>query len=84
MNQLFCGALATTGLIAGMFFLRFWRATHDRFFLFFVAGFWSLALDWLWIAERVPTPESRHYAYIPRLLAFVMIILGILDKNRRH
>ncbi|MGH7286033.1 MAG: DUF5985 family protein [Polyangiaceae bacterium] len=83
MNQIFCGALSMASWVAGMFFLRFWRSTRDRFFFFFVAGFWGLALDWLWLAERVPTPQSQHYAYIPRLVAFIMIILGIVDKNRR-
>jgi hypothetical protein len=27
--------------------------------------------------------ESRHYVYVLRLLAFLLLIAGIVDKNRR-
>jgi len=27
-------------LVAGLFFLHFWRSTRDKFFLYFTASFW--------------------------------------------
>ena len=32
MDELLTGAIATTFGVAGLFFLRFWRATRDRLF----------------------------------------------------
>jgi hypothetical protein len=30
-----------------------------------------------------PQAETKHWLLLPRLAAFVLIIVGILDKNRR-
>jgi len=35
MTELISGALVALSLVAGLFFLRFWKKTHDRFFAFF-------------------------------------------------
>jgi hypothetical protein len=69
--------------IAGLFFLRFWKLSRDRLFVFFASAFWLLGLNWLGLALTNPTQESRHEIYLVRLLAFVLIIIGIVDKNRR-
>jgi len=77
------GALALASWVAGLFFLRFWRLTHDRLFIFFCAAFWLLAVNWLSLAANHWVPETRHQAFLVRLLAFVLIIIGVIDKNRR-
>jgi uncharacterized membrane protein len=83
MNQLLWGALAMSGWVAGLFFLRFWRAGRDRLFLFFFLAFWTLALNWLALALVPSVSETRHQLYTLRLLAFFLIIVGVLDKNGR-
>ena len=35
MYTMMLGANAIAGTVVAMFFLRFWRVTRDRFFLFF-------------------------------------------------
>jgi len=35
MNSLLLGAMAMASLVVALCFLRFWRDTHDRFFLLF-------------------------------------------------
>jgi hypothetical protein len=35
MNAALLGAIAMASLVAALFFLRFWRDTKDRLFLFF-------------------------------------------------
>lgn len=65
----------------GLFFLRYWRWTRDRLFLFFSAAFWLLALNWL--LATMARPLAGH-AYALRFLAFVLIALAVLDKNRRR
>lgn len=83
INQLLWGALAMAGWVAGLFFLRFWRVSRDRLFLFMGIAFWVLALNWLGLALVHWVAETRHYVFVLRLLAFVLIIVGIVAKNRR-
>ena len=80
--QFIRGALAALSWVAGLFFLRFWHATRDRLFLYFVLAFWALAVNWLWLTLANPSVETRHYVFLIRLIAFAAIIVGILDKNR--
>jgi hypothetical protein len=77
------GALILGCGTASLFFLRFWTLGRDRFFLFFGAAFGFLALNWVALVLIPTESEERHYAYLLRLLAFVLIIVGIVDKNRR-
>jgi hypothetical protein len=83
MNQFLYGALAMGAWVAGLFFIQFWRSSRERIFGFFATAFWILAVNWIALAVAAPERETRHYFYLIRLLAFVLIILGILDKNRK-
>jgi hypothetical protein len=73
---------ATAALIAGLFFMRFWRDSRDSLFAFFGAAFWLLALSWALLAFVGPTDESRPYIYAIRLVAFGLLIVGMVNKNR--
>jgi Family of unknown function (DUF5985) len=69
--------------VAGLFFVRFWQATSDRLFLFFGLAFGVLAVHWGALAmANQAAAESRYYFHLPRLLAFLLIMVGIVDKNR--
>lgn len=78
----FINGLITMGfLVAGVFFLRFWRRTRDGLFLTFAVAFWLLALNAaLVILLGLPREELR-YVYLLRLGAFLLIILAVLRKN---
>ena len=82
MALLLHGALATACVIAGLFFLRFWRLTRDRLFVFFALAFWILGVHWVFLGASGFRAEHRYVFYVPRLLAFVLIIVGIISKNR--
>ncbi|HVU05904.1 MAG TPA: DUF5985 family protein [Polyangiaceae bacterium] len=82
--QFVWGALTSCCLVAGLSFLRFWKSTQDRLFLFLAGGFGALAVNWVVISLSDPTAEGHHRVYVVRLVAFGIIILGVLDKNRRH
>lgn len=71
------------GAIAGLFFFRFWRETHDRFFLMFALAFWMIAADRMVLGLVASATEWREYVYLLRLGAFCLILYGIVDKNRR-
>lgn len=81
-NTFMHGALAMASFFAVVLFLRFWKSTADRLFLIFAIAFSVLALDW--IALGLLAPSVGHYAFVVRLVAFVAIIVGIVDKNRRR
>jgi len=77
------GALSMGCAVTGLFFLRYWKQTRDRLFLFFCAAFWLLAAHWAALTVVNPPLETRHYLFLLRLAAFLSLIIGIVDKNRR-
>lgn len=87
MNQTLIAFLqavsATLAWVSGLIFVRFWRESRDVLFLFFGAAFWMMALSWALLAIVNPTGEGRPYAYGIRLVAFLLIIVGMIHKNRR-
>jgi hypothetical protein len=74
---------ATGAWVAGLLFFRFWRDTTDRLFALFAFAFWLLSASWLTLAVLDPTDEARPYVYAIRLVAFLLIIAAVADKNRR-
>lgn len=81
MNDFLWGAISVTSLAIGLRFLRFWKEAHERLFAFFALAFWLLGSQWILLEIFHPPSESRHYFYLLRLAAFLLIIAGILDKN---
>lgn len=84
MNAILVGAIATGSLVSALFFLRFWRATRDRFFLFFALSFFIEGVNRVMIYESVGLLEDAPGYYIVRLVAYGLIIAAIVDKNRRN
>jgi len=76
------GAVAMASIITGVVFLAYWRDSRDRLFVYFAVAFWVLAFNWILVAVIAPAAEQRHWFYLLRLFAFVLIVLGIVDKNR--
>jgi hypothetical protein len=83
LNAFLQGACTLACWAIGLFFLRFWRVSRDRLFLFFLAAFWAFAVNWLGLVLVEATDETRHWFYVVRLAAFALIAVGIVDKNRR-
>jgi hypothetical protein len=77
------GALTVLSFTIGLFFLRYWRSSGDRFFAFFAIAFWALGANWLLKVGRDPADEYLPYFYLLRLVAFLLIAAAIVDKNRR-
>jgi uncharacterized membrane protein len=81
--HLVSGAIIMGYLVAGLFFLRFWRETRDRLFLIFAISFWILGVQRVLLAWTSPSAETRPGLYLIRLFAFVLILLAVVDRNRR-
>lgn len=77
------GVSACASWAAGVFFLRYWRETGDRFFALFAGAFWFLSLHWFAVAATHPATETRHLFFLLRLAAFMLILAAVWDKNRR-
>ena len=82
MTDLFTGAICMGSLVIALFFLRFWRKTHDRLFGLFAGAFGLLAVNWIALAFTSRDETLRTFLYGVRLVAFVMILAAIVDKNR--
>lgn len=75
---------------SGLIFLRFFKATGDRFFKYFCFACWMLAIERIvlffiatgHVSQTTITPESETWVYFFRLFAFLMIVYAIVDKNR--
>jgi hypothetical protein len=75
------GAVTLGFLVAAVFFLRFWRRTHDRLFLAFSVAFALLAMNQLLATFLGAGDELTPYTYVLRVLGFLLILLAIVDKN---
>ena len=82
LNTFLYGTLTALSFVVGVFFLRYWRSARDRFFGFMTVTFWALAANWASLAWG-GSETGAAYFYLPRLGAFVVLLLGIADKNRR-
>ena len=82
MKLFLSGGLFALSWVAGLFFLRYWKKSGDRFFAFFAAAFWLIALQRLLLLDR-DNKDMMFAAYCVRLLAFLVILAAIFDKNRR-
>ena len=82
MNQLLLGAIAMGNLTIGLFFLRFWRKTKDRFFLFFAVAFGLEGLNRALLGLSYSSNENEPIFYLVRLFSFLLILTAIFDKNR--
>ena len=82
MNAFLLGALGMGLLAAGMFFARFYKRTHDRFFLFFSIAFAIMSANQLALMVLGEDSEFRSWLYLFRLFAFLVILYAIWDKNR--
>ena len=68
--------------MSGVFFLRFWRDGRDSLFACLAGAFVLLGLSWTLLALSAPAEDNRPYIYGIRLVAFALIVLGTVLKNR--
>ena len=77
------GFVATTSLVAAMFFLRFWRRTRDFLFAAFSIAFFVQAVTSAASVFLSQPNGVRSWFYIGQLCTYLLILAAILRKNRR-
>jgi hypothetical protein len=73
------GAIAMGHVVAGLFFLRFYFRVGDRLFLMFCGAFWLLGS--IRMAMVFIDPREHNFLYWIRFIAYLLILLAIVDKN---
>jgi len=78
------GAITLGTIVAGLFFLRFRRLTHDHLFFFFALAFFVEAVGRMIMAMNAVSSEEHPVIYILRLISYGLIVWAIVQKNRKR
>lgn len=81
MSDFLYGAISMAAATAALFFLRFYRRTRDRFFLYFFAAFGLECTSRLLAVLLRWDDQGNSAFYILRLVAYGLILVAIVDKN---
>lgn len=73
------GALTMAALVIALFFLRYWRTTRERLFLYFSVAFVLLAGNW---ALSVGHGVLIGHEHLLRFAAFLLIAFAVISTNR--
>ncbi len=83
MIDYLAGAVTLGFVVGALFFLRFWKRTHDGLFIAFAMAFWLLGLNQGLLTFTDIPVEERSWLYLLRLAAFLLILVSIGLKNRK-
>lgn len=83
MEKLLSGAVAMGLAVIALVFLRYWRNTRDRFFLWFALSFALEAGHRVYLGLVRTAQEELPLSYLVRLLAYALILAAIIGKNWR-
>lgn len=83
-NAFLSGAVVMASMVIALFFLRFWRTAGDRFFLFLALSFVLQAAGRLIVEPAHLMSEDAPLQYLLRLAAYSLILVAVIDKNRRR
>lgn len=88
MQDFILGMTAMGCAVGALYFLRFWRTTGDRLFLIFAVSFSLMGCIrvGLGCATELGLKPDEHsvYLYSLRLVAYLLIVAAIVDKNVWH
>lgn len=82
LNAWLSGAIFMAAMVIALFFLRYWRHSRDRLFIYFAAAFVLEGIHRLlqvWPEQAADMPAY----YLLRLVEYALILAAIIQKNRR-
>lgn len=80
MSEFLHGAISMASLAVAFFFVRYWRSSGDRLYAMFGGAFALLSIHW---CVSGTLPHLTTHAHLLRFLAFALIAVAVLDKNRQ-
>jgi len=78
------GMLGALCVVAGVFFLRFWRDSRDSFFLAFAASFLVKACNHISIAFMPRPNHASPWNYVVSFCSSALILAAIVQKNLKQ
>jgi hypothetical protein len=84
LSTFLSGAIFGLSLTAALFFARFWSRTGDRLFGIFALSFLLLAVERVALVMAGVHDETKTWVYLIRFVAFTVLVVGIVDKNRAN
>jgi hypothetical protein len=82
VDAVLIGGIGAAYLVAALVFLRFWRSSHDRFFIFFFWSFLIEGVNRVLFFVAVGLDEYEPVYYLVRVVSYGLIIIAVVDKNR--
>lgn len=79
----FSGIIFTSFGFAGIFFLKFWKKTKERFFLAFALACWALSIERIAMLIESKNNETSAWVYLFRLVAFFLVFLAVYHANQQ-
>ncbi|MBX9693298.1 MAG: hypothetical protein K2Z81_12995 [Cyanobacteria bacterium] len=79
--QFLSGSTMMAEIGIAVFFFKFWRNSKDRLFAYFAFSFITLAISQIVVFCYGDKGNFSLYGYSVRLIAFALIIVGIVEKN---
>jgi len=84
--RIFLSGVMTAGYwVAALFFFRYWRRTRDQLFMMFAIAFVLLGVQRIALTTVTAGTwmhDTLLWPYVVRLIAFVVILWAIVNKNR--
>lgn len=82
MEFFFLGTISMGCAIAALLFLKFWKTSRDRLFLYFSAAFAIEAVNRAVFAALGASSSEYQLGYVlARLVSFLLILAAIVNKN---
>jgi len=75
------GVISLASVVAGLFFLKFWRTTRDSFFLLFAASFIIEGFNRAALLLLARPNDGNPSIFLVRLFTYLLILAAILKKN---
>lgn len=83
MDQFLWGALTASCWMGGMLVFRFWKLTHELFFVFSALGFWVLSLAWFGLSLSDSTSIAHQRVRLAGLVGLALLLVALVDKTWR-
>lgn len=81
MNDFLNGAVAMAAAVVALHYLKAWKQSKDELFRLFSVAFFLIMIERIVFQAAHISNEKISLIYCLRLLAFLAIAIGILQKN---
>jgi hypothetical protein len=81
MNNFLGGAVAMAAAVCALHFFKAYRQTRERLFKLFALAFFLFVIERIALQATGTTGDKMPVIYCLRLLSFLAIAAGVVEKN---